>query len=167
MIPSVTNGAIIGSAASKKHEKLPRGLSATMIVLPRNHRKQHRNLPKLLTDDRENGANIPGGVPEVYAGRDGSFSANTPTQRGSRRAASCEISVRVRSTSSGNGCSSAHWRCCTSYVSAVARGCRGPCWQDLTFSAVVCTWQNGQRGQGGNCHMYLANLLRVPATHCV
>jgi hypothetical protein len=42
MIPSVTNGATIGSAASKKHEKLPRGLSATMIVLPRNHREQHR-----------------------------------------------------------------------------------------------------------------------------
>ena len=35
MIPSVTNGAIIGSAASKKHEKLPRGSLATMIVLPR------------------------------------------------------------------------------------------------------------------------------------
>ena len=84
MIPSVTNGAIIVSAASKKHEKLPRGLSATMIVLPRSHREQRRNLPKLLTDDRENGANIPGDVPEVYVGRDGSFSANTPTQCGSR-----------------------------------------------------------------------------------
>ena len=84
MIPSATNGAIIGSAASKKHEKLPRGLSATMIVLPRSHREQRRNLPKLLTDDRENGANIPGDVPEVYVGRDGAFSANTPTQCGSR-----------------------------------------------------------------------------------
>jgi hypothetical protein len=59
MIPSVTNGAIIVSAASKKHEKLPRGSSATMIVFARNHREQHRHLPKLLTDDRENGANIP------------------------------------------------------------------------------------------------------------
>ena len=62
MISSVTNGAIIASTASKKHEKLPRGSSATMIVLPRYHREQHRNLSKVPTDDRENGANIPGGV---------------------------------------------------------------------------------------------------------
>jgi hypothetical protein len=77
IIPSVTNGAIIGSAACKKHE-LPRGSSAIMIVLPRNHREQHMNLPKLFsTDNRENGTNIPGpgSVSGVYAGRDGPFCA--------------------------------------------------------------------------------------------
>jgi hypothetical protein len=178
MIPSVTNGAIIGSAASKKHEKLPRGSSATMIVLPRNHQEQHGNLPKLLTDDRENGANIPGGVSEAYAGRDGP--SNIPghsaqTHLHSVAAAISPTGTASRAASCKDLCACAehiHWEwhvgCAAHHTHQPWRGgCRRPCWRDLTFSTVVCTWQNGQRGQGGNCHMYLANLLRLPAPHCV
>jgi hypothetical protein len=142
MIPSVTNGAIIGSAASKKHEKLPRGSSATMIVLPRNHREQHGNLPKLLTDDRENGANIPGGVSEAYAGRDGP--SNIPghsaqTHLHSVAAAISPTGTASRAASCKDLCACAehiHWEwhvgCAAHHTHQPWRGgCRRPCWRDL------------------------------------
>jgi hypothetical protein len=136
MIPSVTNGATIGSAASKKHEKLPRGLSATMIVLPRNHREQHRTSRSCLLMT----ARMAAIFREAFQ--------------------KCMQGGRGRSPQT-------HLHSAAAAISPTEAASRAASWRDRTFSVLVCTWKNGQRGRGGNCHMYLANLLRVPVTHCV
>jgi hypothetical protein len=64
MTPSVTSGAMTGSAARKIHAKLARGSSKIMEFLRRSLREQRGAgiLPKPLTNDRQNGANIPEGA---------------------------------------------------------------------------------------------------------
>ena len=164
MIPSVTNGAIIGSAASKKHEKLPRGSLATMIVLPRTTESSRGTSRSCLLMTARMVPIFPGAFQKCMQGTTvqqylRSFSANTTTQRGSRNKPdrgmpaeppAAKISVRVRSTFSENRCSPA---CCRA-AHHTYQPWRGGVSQTLLarsylLNGSLCTWQNEQRGQGG------------------
>ena len=60
MTPSVTSGAMTGSAARKMHARLARGSSISMNVL-QGVLESSAALPRPITNDRQNGANIPEG----------------------------------------------------------------------------------------------------------
>jgi hypothetical protein len=88
MTPSATSGATTGSAARKMHAKLARGSSVITMVLPRNRgSRRGSDFPKLLTEDRQYGANIPEDSSENFMRRRASNilarMAQTPAQRGS------------------------------------------------------------------------------------
>ena len=180
MIPSVTNGAIIGSAASKKHEKLPRGSLATMIVLPRTTESSRGTSRSCLLMTARMVPIFPGAFQKCMQGTTvqqylRSFSANTTTQRGSRNKPdrgmpaeppAAKISVRERSTFSENRCSPACCRAAHHTYQPWRGGCRRPCWRDPTFSTVVSVpGRMGSAARVGNCHMYLASRCsRLPVS---